>query len=101
MLLVKVAILGLLRLPSVTVNDVVYTPREAPVTIPGPVRVATSTLTRSYAGNLEITAENGALQLFLHIPEEDLVVVRLGKTPAEIRTNVVDDLIALVDELRH
>lgn len=73
MLLVKVAILGLLRLPSVTVNDVVYTPREAPVTIPGPVRVATPSLTRSYSGNLEITAESGALQLFLHIPEEDLV----------------------------
>jgi hypothetical protein len=33
------------------------------------------------------------------IPEADLVVVRLGKTSADIRTNVVDDLVALVEEL--
>ena len=33
------------------------------------------------------------------LPEEDLVVVRLGKTPADIRQNVVDDLIAVVSEL--
>jgi len=40
-------------------------------------------------------------QYTIVVPEDDLVVVRLGKTPAEIRTNVVDDLVALVDELRH
>lgn len=50
-------------------------------------------------GALVATGYEG--QYTIVIPEEDLVVVRLGKTPAEIRTNVVDDLIALVDELRH
>ena len=40
-------------------------------------------------------------QYTIVIPDDDLVLVRLGKTPAEIRTNVVDGLVALVDELRH
>lgn len=40
-------------------------------------------------------------QYTIVVPDDDLVVVRLGKTPAEIRTNVVEDLVALVDELRH
>jgi len=39
-------------------------------------------------------------QYTIVLPEEDLVVVRLGKTPADIRRNVVDDLIAVVAELR-
>lgn len=50
-------------------------------------------------GALVATGYEG--QYTIVIPEEDLVVVRLGKTPAEIRTNVVDDLVALVNELRH
>ena len=40
-------------------------------------------------------------QYTIVLPEEDLVVVRLGKSSAEIRANVVDDLVALVNELRH
>ena len=39
-------------------------------------------------------------QYTIVVPEDDLVVVRLGKTPAEIRTNVVEDLVAIVEELR-
>jgi len=40
-------------------------------------------------------------QYTIVLPEDDLVVVRLGKSSAEIRANVVDDLVALVNELRH
>ena len=39
-------------------------------------------------------------QYTIVVPEDDLVIVRLGKTPSEIRTNVVADLVALVHELR-
>ena len=49
-------------------------------------------------GALVATGYEG--QYTIVVPEADLVVVRLGKTPAEIRTNVVDDLAALVGELR-
>jgi len=50
-------------------------------------------------GALVATGYEG--QYTIVVPEDDLVVVRLGKTPAEIRTNVVADLVAVVDELRH
>lgn len=39
-------------------------------------------------------------QYTIVVPDDDLVVVRLGKTPAEIRTNVVNDLVTIVNELR-
>ena len=39
-------------------------------------------------------------QYTIVLPEDDLVVVRLGKTPSDIRRNVVDDLVGLVGELR-
>lgn len=39
-------------------------------------------------------------QYTIVLPEDDLVVVRLGKTTSEIRQNVVDDLVSLVSELR-
>jgi len=39
-------------------------------------------------------------QYTIVVPEVDLVVVRLGKTPAEIRTNVVNDLVSIVGRLR-
>ena len=48
-------------------------------------------------GALVATGYEG--QYTIVIPEADLVVVRLGKTSADIRTNVVDDLVALVEEL--
>jgi CubicO group peptidase (beta-lactamase class C family) len=50
-------------------------------------------------GSLVATGYEG--QYTIVLPEDDLVVVRLGKSPAEIRRNVVDDLVALVGELRH
>lgn len=34
------------------------------------------------------------------LPDEDLVLVRLGKSPSELRENVVGDLIKVVQELR-
>jgi CubicO group peptidase (beta-lactamase class C family) len=49
-------------------------------------------------GALVATGYEG--QYTIVLPDEDLVVVRLGKTSADIRTHVVDDLVALVDELR-
>ena len=49
-------------------------------------------------GALVATGYEG--QYTVVLPEEDLVVVRLGKTPADIRQNVVEDLIAVVSELR-
>jgi CubicO group peptidase (beta-lactamase class C family) len=49
-------------------------------------------------GALVATGYEG--QYTIVLPDDDLVVVRLGKTSADIRTNVVDDLVALVDELR-
>ena len=50
-------------------------------------------------GALVATGYEG--QYTIVVPDDDLVVVRLGNTPAETRTNVVDDLVALVDELRN
>lgn len=49
-------------------------------------------------GSLVATGYEG--QYTIVLPDDDLVVVRLGKSPAEIRHNVVDDLVALVGELR-
>lgn len=49
-------------------------------------------------GALVATGYEG--QYTIVLPDDDLVVVRLGKTPSEIRQNVVNDLVALVDELR-
>ena len=48
-------------------------------------------------GSLVATGYEG--QYTIVLPERDLVVVRLGKTPSELRTNVVDHLIELVGEL--
>ena len=39
-------------------------------------------------------------QYTIVVPEDDLVVVRLGKTSSDIRINVVNDLVAIVRELR-
>ena len=52
----------------------------------------------SLPGALVATGYEG--QYTVVVPEADLVVVRLGKTPADIRQNVVDDLVAVVTELR-
>lgn len=49
-------------------------------------------------GSLVATGYEG--QYTIVLPEDDLVIVRLGKTPAELRENVVRDLVALVGELR-
>ncbi len=73
MVLIKVAILGLLRLQSVTVNDVVYNLASEPVTIAGPVRIKAGNLHRKYAGSLHISRKNDALLLLLTTSEEDLV----------------------------
>jgi len=52
----------------------------------------------SLPGAIVATGYEG--QYTIVLPHEDLVVVRLGKTPSDIRQSVVDDLAALVDELR-
>ena len=77
MLFVKVAILSLLRLQQVTVNDVELTVAMIQTekrTFRGNIRVrAANQFQRTYNGALEITSKNNELQLILTTTEEDLV----------------------------
>lgn len=81
MLLVKVAILGLLHLQQVTVNDIDITPaRLKPrLTFTGAIRIrAAENFQRTYHGNLEITAKNNELQLILTTTEDALVAATVS-----------------------
>lgn len=81
MLLVKIAILGLLHLQQVTVNDVEITPArlKPKLTFSGAIRVrAADNFQRTYHGNLEITAKNNELQLILTTTEEALVAATVS-----------------------
>ena len=81
MLLVKVAILSLLHLQQVTVNDIDITPaRLKPrLTFSGAIRIrAANNFQRTYHGDLEITAKNNELQLILTTTEEALVAATVS-----------------------
>ncbi len=80
MLLVKVAILSLLHLQQVTVNDVDITPArlKPKLTFSGAIRIKTNQFQRTYHGDLEITAKNNELQLILTTTEEALVAATVS-----------------------
>ena len=52
-------------------------------------------LWREYPGSFAAHGYEG--QYLLVVPDRDLVLVRLGKTPAELRPNLVAELLRLVD----
>ena len=79
MLLVKVAILSLLHLQQVTVNEVEVTVATAPANFRGTLRIrAAKDFDRIYNGDLQITAKNNELQLILTTTEEELVAATVG-----------------------
>ncbi|MFN0102697.1 MAG: SpoIID/LytB domain-containing protein [Bryobacteraceae bacterium] len=88
MLFVKVAILSLLHLQQVTVNDVDITAEKLvreKLTFRGAIRIrAAGNFQRTYNGALEITARNNELQLILTTSREDLVaaIVSAESPPA-------------------
>lgn len=82
MLLVKVAILSLLHLQQVTVNEVDVTAaklQNETASFRGAIRVrAANRFDRTYNGALEITAKNNELQLILTTTEEELVAATVS-----------------------
>jgi len=82
MLFVKVAILSLLHLQQVTINDVEITAAkllDERLTFRGAIRVrAAGDFQRTYNGALEISAKNNELRLILTTTEEDLVAATVS-----------------------
>lgn len=80
MLLVKVAILSLLHLQQVTINDLEVNAAEVKTkkTFTGPVRIRTKDFQRTYRGDLEVTSKNNELQLILTTTEEELVAATVS-----------------------
>jgi len=82
MIFVKVAILSLLHLQQVTVNNVEVTAstlQRETRHFRGPLRIrATGQFLRTYNGTLEVTAKNNELQLILTTTDEDLVAATVS-----------------------
>lgn len=82
MILVKVAILSLLHLHQVTINDVDITAAKLlreKMNFRGAIRIrAANPFERTYQGALEITARNNELQLILTTTDEELVAATVS-----------------------